>query len=48
MDEVITFTLHFTVAELIGLGFLGGAILCLIFGLIGYKFDLMRFIKDKM
>ena len=48
MNETITFTIELKVYEILAFGFLGGAMLCLIFGLIGYKFDLMRFIKDKM
>ena len=48
MDNTITLTLTFSVYELVGYAFLGGALFCLMMGLIFYKFDFKRLIKDKL
>lgn len=48
MDETITFTIALKVYEIIAYAFLGGAVFCVTMGLICYRFDFKRLIKDKL
>ncbi|SSY81075.1 hypothetical protein [Alysiella crassa] len=50
MDKEITFsyTLTLSVLEIISYSILFGAIFCLLLGIIFYKFDVVRFFKEKM